>query len=272
MSAITAVRTIDLPPDAGRRTTTALRGRDDRPRRRARARAGAAAPPRLPDRRGRLPRGGPARARPFRGLRRRAAAHRAPDRGVAERARRRGGGAFVTMSLRWRRMRRTSIGRRRPNGSRHSTRWSRTTASNAPAICSIACSSTRAARAPMTAPSRRARTSTRSRPSARMRTPATWSSSTASGRSSAGTRWRPCCAPTRSRPSWAGTSPPTSRPRRSTRWASTTSGTHRARSTAAISSTCRATPRPASTPARSSRAGSARRTCSASARRSPRAG
>ena len=133
-------------------------------------------------------------------------------------------------------MRRTSIGRRRPSGSRRSTRWSPTTAPSAPGdlldrVLEHARSLGRLRR------HRRAER-VRQHDPARARGPvsrATSSSSTASGRSSAGTRWPPCCAPTRSPPSSAGTSPPTSRPRRSTRSASTTSGTRRARSTAATS-------------------------------------
>ena len=69
-------------------------------------------------------------------------------------------------------------------------------------------------------------------------------SSAASARSSAGTRWRPCCRRTRTPRSSAATSPATSRRRRSTRSASTTSGTRRPASTAATSSSSRATRRP----------------------------
>ena len=71
--------------------------------------------------------------------------------------------------------------------------------------------------------------------------PATRSSSGSPLRSSAGTRSRSSCRRTPSRPSSAGTSRATSRPRRSTRSASTTSGAPAPRSTVATSSTCRGT-------------------------------
>ena len=81
-------------------------------------------------------------------------------------------------------------------------------------------------------------------------------SSDGCARSCAGTRWRWSSAPTRSPPSSAATSRPTSRWRCSTRSASTTSGTPAPMLTVAISSTSRATRLRGTTRARSSRVGS----------------
>ena len=80
-------------------------------------------------------------------------------------------------------------------------------------------------------------------------------SSTASARSSAGTRWRSCCAPTRNPPSSAAISPASSPPPRCTTSASCISGTPRTTGMAATWCSCRAIPRRASTPARSWKAG-----------------
>ena len=73
--------------------------------------------------------------------------------------------------------------------------------------------------------------------------PATSRSSSGSAATSAGTRWRWCCAPTRT-PTSAATSRASPRRRRSTTSASTTSGTRRPRATAATSSSSRATRAP----------------------------
>ena len=83
----------------------------------------------------------------------------------------------------------------------------------------------RAARA-RRCPTRRTRpTSTPSRPTASRRTPATGRSSTRSAATSAGTRWRSSCAPTRRAPSWAATSRASSPRPCSTTPASCISGT-----------------------------------------------
>ena len=124
--------------------------------------------------------------------------------------------------------------RRRPagdraSGSRRSTPSSRTTGPSARSeLLERVIERARrvGAHLPFSGPTRR--TSTRSRSSARRRIPGDHDArAPASARSSAGTRWRWCCAPTRSPPSSAATSRATSRRRRSTRSASTTSGTRR---------------------------------------------